>query len=38
MAVLVVLLSVISLTALTKLGLHAPWSPIMNAWSSTSDS
>lgn len=34
-AVLVVLLSVISLTALTKLGLHAPWSPIMNAWSST---
>lgn len=34
-AVLMVLLIVVSLTALTKLGLHAPWSPVMNAWSST---
>lgn len=32
-AVLLVALTLISLTALTKLGLHAPWSPLMNAWS-----
>jgi ubiquinol-cytochrome c reductase cytochrome b subunit len=32
--VLAVLLIVISLAAFTRLGLHAPWSPVMDAWSS----
>lgn len=34
-AVLMLLLIVVSLTAFTQLGLHAPWSPVMNAWSSS---
>jgi ubiquinol-cytochrome c reductase cytochrome b subunit len=33
-AVLVVLLMIISLAAFTKLGTYAPWSPVMDAWSS----
>ena len=33
-AVLLVLLTAVSLSALTKLGLHTPWSPVMDAWSS----
>jgi len=33
-AVLSVLLIIISLAALTQLGTYAPWSPMMNAWSS----
>ena len=32
-AVLTVLLTALALGALTQLGLHTPWSPIMNAWS-----
>ncbi len=32
-AVLVVLLSAVSLGALTHLGRHTPWSPVMDAWS-----
>ena len=32
--VLVVAIIVVSLAAFTRLGLHAPWSPVMNAWSS----
>ena len=34
-AVLTVALTLVVLTALTRLGLNAPWSPVMNAWSST---
>ncbi|MGA2248396.1 MAG: cytochrome b N-terminal domain-containing protein [Verrucomicrobiota bacterium] len=34
-AVLTVLLLIISLAALTQLGTYAPWSPKMDAWSST---
>jgi len=34
-AVLLVALTVVTLGALTQLGVHAPWSPDMNAWSST---
>jgi ubiquinol-cytochrome c reductase cytochrome b subunit len=33
-AVLTVLLTAITLGALTQLGEHTPWSPVMNAWSS----
>src|SRR5882762_6978352 len=33
-SVLAMLLIVISLAAFTQLGLHAPWSPVMDAWSS----
>ena len=33
-AVLVVLLLAVMLSTLTQLGGHAPWSPVMNAWSS----
>jgi ubiquinol-cytochrome c reductase cytochrome b subunit len=33
-AVLVVLLMIISLAAFTQLGTYAPWSPVMDAWSS----
>src|SRR6185369_14641595 len=33
-AVLSILLIAVSLSALTQLGLHTPWSPIMDAWSS----
>lgn len=32
-AVLVVALSAVSLATFTRLALHAPWSPVMNAWS-----
>jgi ubiquinol-cytochrome c reductase cytochrome b subunit len=32
-AVLTILLTAVSLGALTQLGLHTPWSPVMNAWS-----
>jgi ubiquinol-cytochrome c reductase cytochrome b subunit len=32
-AVLTVLLIAVTLGALTQLGLHTPWSPVMNAWS-----
>jgi ubiquinol-cytochrome c reductase cytochrome b subunit len=32
-AVLTVLLAAVSLSALTHLGLHTPWSPVMDAWS-----
>jgi len=34
-AVLVILLAAVSLGTLTQLGEHTPWSPIMDAWSST---
>ena len=34
MAVLSVLLIAVSLGALTQLGVHTPWSPVMDAWSS----
>ena len=34
-AVLLLILIVVSLGAFTQLGIHAPWSPAMNAWSST---
>jgi ubiquinol-cytochrome c reductase cytochrome b subunit len=34
-AVLSVLVLIISLAALTQLGTYAPWSPVMDAWSST---
>ncbi len=33
-AVLVILLAAVALSALTRLGDHAPWSPVMDAWSS----
>jgi ubiquinol-cytochrome c reductase cytochrome b subunit len=33
-AVLSILLTAVALGALTQLGLHTPWSPVMNAWSS----
>jgi ubiquinol-cytochrome c reductase cytochrome b subunit len=33
-AVLTILLTAVTLGALTQLGLHTPWSPVMNAWSS----
>jgi ubiquinol-cytochrome c reductase cytochrome b subunit len=33
-AVLSILLTAVTLGALTQLGLHTPWSPVMNAWSS----
>jgi ubiquinol-cytochrome c reductase cytochrome b subunit len=33
-AVLTVLLTALTLGALTQLGEHTPWSPVMNAWSS----
>jgi len=33
-AVLTILLAAVSLGTLTRLGDHAPWSPVMNAWSS----
>jgi ubiquinol-cytochrome c reductase cytochrome b subunit len=33
-AVLSVLLIAVSLGALTQLGVHTPWSPVMDAWSS----
>jgi ubiquinol-cytochrome c reductase cytochrome b subunit len=33
-AVLTVLLTAITLGAFTHLGMHTPWSPVMNAWSS----
>jgi ubiquinol-cytochrome c reductase cytochrome b subunit len=33
-AVLTVLVTAITLGALTRLGEHTPWSPVMNAWSS----
>jgi ubiquinol-cytochrome c reductase cytochrome b subunit len=33
-AILAVLLIIISLAALTQLGTYAPWSPVMDAWSS----
>jgi ubiquinol-cytochrome c reductase cytochrome b subunit len=32
-AVLTILLVAVSLTAFTQLGLHTPWSPLMDAWS-----
>src|SRR5271163_848562 len=32
-AVLTILLVAVSLTAFTQLGLHTPWSPMMDAWS-----
>ena len=32
-AVLTVALSLVALSALTQMGIHAPWSPVMNAWS-----
>jgi ubiquinol-cytochrome c reductase cytochrome b subunit len=32
-AVLTILLVAVSLTAFTQLGLHTPWSPLMEAWS-----
>jgi ubiquinol-cytochrome c reductase cytochrome b subunit len=35
LAVLSVLLIGVSLAAVTQLGLHAPWSPVMDAWSGT---
>ena len=34
MAVLSILLIAVSLGAFTQLGVHTPWSPIMDAWSS----
>jgi ubiquinol-cytochrome c reductase cytochrome b subunit len=34
-AVLTVLLLAVALGSLTRLGQHTPWSPLMNAWSST---
>src|SRR5271170_2542569 len=34
-AVLSVLLIIVSLAAFTQLGTYAPWSPVMDAWSST---
>lgn len=34
-AVLALLLIVIALAAVTRLGLYSPWSPVMDAWSST---
>ena len=33
-AVLTILLTAVMLTSLTQLGLHTPWSPVMDAWSS----
>jgi ubiquinol-cytochrome c reductase cytochrome b subunit len=33
-AVLLAAIIVVSLSAFTRLGLHAPWSPVMDAWSS----
>src|SRR5271170_954911 len=33
-AVLIVLLIIVSLAAFTQLGTYAPWSPVMDAWSS----
>jgi ubiquinol-cytochrome c reductase cytochrome b subunit len=33
-AVLLVLLTAVTLSALTQLGEHTPWSPVMDAWSS----
>jgi ubiquinol-cytochrome c reductase cytochrome b subunit len=33
MAVLIILLSAVSLGTLTRLAEHAPWSPVMDAWS-----
>jgi ubiquinol-cytochrome c reductase cytochrome b subunit len=33
-AVLVILLAAVALSTLTRLGDHAPWSPVMDAWSS----
>ncbi len=33
-AVLTILLTAVALGSLTQLGLHTPWSPIMDAWSS----
>jgi ubiquinol-cytochrome c reductase cytochrome b subunit len=33
-AVLTILLTAVTLGAMTQLGLHTPWSPVMNAWSS----
>ena len=34
-AVIAMLLALVSLTALTHLGTYSPWSPVMDAWSST---
>jgi len=34
-AVIAILLTLVSLTALTQLGTYSPWSPVMDAWSST---
>jgi ubiquinol-cytochrome c reductase cytochrome b subunit len=34
-AVITMLLALVSLTALTQLGVSSPWSPLMDAWSST---
>jgi ubiquinol-cytochrome c reductase cytochrome b subunit len=34
-AVITLLLALVSLTALTHLGTYSPWSPVMDAWSST---
>jgi ubiquinol-cytochrome c reductase cytochrome b subunit len=34
-AVITILLVLVSLTALTQLGTYSPWSPVMDAWSST---
>jgi ubiquinol-cytochrome c reductase cytochrome b subunit len=33
-AVLTILLTAVMLSSLTQLGLHTPWSPVMDAWSS----